>query len=145
MLTKYKSNVKEFHCKCQITNLSHKKTKQTKRPVCPAKTNQPGHPHRSFCWFLLSWIGSNVPQLISLCIYTGHFVGSTTAFRLEHVLFYQLYAKITTCFNQEKFDTALRLYADVEMFGGNWHEDDVKTSKLMSKCHTDVMYGSRQM
>ena len=33
--------------------------------------------------------------------------------RLEYVLFYQFYAKITTCFNQEKFGTAPLLYVNV--------------------------------
>ena len=31
------------------------------------------------------------------------------------------------------------------MFGGNWREDEAKTSKMMSKRHTDVMHESRQM
>ena len=57
---------------------------------------------------------------------------STVAFRLEYVLFYQVYAKITTFFDHEMFGTALLLYIDVEMFGGNWRQDvknDVETSK----------------
>ena len=58
---------------------------------------------------------------------------STTAFRLEYVLFYQFYAKITTFFNQEKFSTAPLLYVNVETFGGNWNENNVKTSKMLSK------------
>ena len=41
---------------------------------------------------------------------------------------YKFYAKITTFFDQEKFGTAV-LYVDVETFGGNWCENDVKTSK----------------
>ena len=49
---------------------------------------------------------------------------------LEYVLFYQFYVKITTFFDQEKFiSTAPLLYVDVETFGGNWCENDVKTSK----------------
>ena len=67
------------------------------------------------------------------------------AFRLEYVLFYQFYNKITIFFDQEKFGTALLLYTDVVTFGGNWREDDVKTSNMMSKHHTDVMQESRQM
>ena len=31
------------------------------------------------------------------------------------------------------FGTAPLLYIDVETFGGNWRENDVKTPKLMSK------------
>ena len=54
---------------------------------------------------------------------------STTAFRLEYVLFYQFYTKITTFFNQEKFDMAPLLYIDVKTFGGNWRENGMKTSK----------------
>ena len=44
---------------------------------------------------------------------------STIAFRLEYVLFYQFYTKITTFFDQERFGTAPLLYVDVETFGGN--------------------------
>ena len=55
---------------------------------------------------------------------------STIAFRFEYVLFYQFYARITTFFDQEKFGTAPLLYVDVETFGGNWRENDVKTSNV---------------
>ena len=48
-----------------------------------------------------------------------HTLPSTVAFRLEYVLFYQFYAKITTVFYQEKFGTAPLFYVDVETFGGN--------------------------
>ena len=41
------------------------------------------------------------------------------AFRLEYVMFYQFYAKITTFFDQEIFGLAPLLYVDVETFGGN--------------------------
>ena len=41
------------------------------------------------------------------------------AFRLEYVLFYQVFAKINTFFDQETFGTAPLLYVDVETFGGN--------------------------
>ena len=61
------------------------------------------------------------------------------------MLFYQFYAEITTFFDQEKFSTAPLLYVDVETFGGNWREDDVKTSKMTSKrqnLHTDVIHES---
>ena len=44
---------------------------------------------------------------------------STIAFRLGSVLFYQVYAKITTFFDQKKFGTAPLLYVDLETFGGN--------------------------
>ena len=44
---------------------------------------------------------------------------STIAFRFEYVLFYQVYAKITRFFDQEKFSTVPFLYIDVETFGGN--------------------------
>ena len=36
-----------------------------------------------------------------------HTLSSIMAFRLEYVLFYQFYAKITTFFNQEKFGRLL--------------------------------------
>ena len=62
-----------------------------------------------------------------------HTLLSTIAFRLEYVLFYQFYAKITAFFDQEKFGTVPLLYVDVETFGGNWRENDVKMSKMMSK------------
>ena len=52
---------------------------------------------------------------------------STIAFRLEYVLFYQFCAKITTCFDQEMFGSASLLYIEIETFGGNWRENDVKT------------------
>ena len=45
-----------------------------------------------------------------------HTLPSTIAFRLEYVLFYQFYAKITTFFDQERFGTAALLYVDVETF-----------------------------
>ena len=38
------------------------------------------------------------------------------------------------------------LYVDVEMFGGNWRENDIKTSEMTSKRqnhHTDIMHESR--
>ena len=54
---------------------------------------------------------------------------SKIAFRQEYALFYQFYAKITTFFDQENFGTAPLLYVDVEAFGGNWRENDIKTSK----------------
>ena len=43
------------------------------------------------------------------------------------MLFYQFYAKITTFFDQERFDTAYLLYVGVETFGGNGRENDVET------------------
>ena len=46
-----------------------------------------------------------------------HTLPSTIAFRLEYVLFYQFYAKITTFFDQEKFATAPLLYVEFETFG----------------------------
>ena len=58
-----------------------------------------------------------------------HTLPSTIAFRLEYVLFYQFYAKITTFFNQEKFFTTPLWYIDIETFGGNWQEIDVRMSK----------------
>ena len=64
-----------------------------------------------------------------------HTLFSTIAFRLEYVLFYKFYAKITTFFDQEMFGLAQLLYVDVKRFGGN----DFKTSKS----HTDVMHDSR--
>ena len=75
-------------------------------------------------------------------LFSWHTLPSTIAFRLEYVLFYQFYAKITTFFYQEPFDTAPLLYVDVETTGGNWHENDVKTSKRQNR-HTDVMHESR--
>ena len=82
----------------------------------------------------------------SICIPKNHYgffflhtLPSTIAFRFEYVLFYQFYAKITTFLDQEKFDMAPLLYNDVETFGRNWLENDVKTSKMTSKssywCH----------
>ena len=61
-----------------------------------------------------------------------------------NVLFYSFYAKITKCFDQEKFGTASLLNVDVKMFGGNWRENDVKTSKMMSKvsCTRVVLHPS---
>ena len=60
------------------------------------------------------------------CIHT---LPSTVAFRFEYVLFCQVYAKIATFFDQEKFGTAPLLYVDVETFGGNRRKNDVKTLK----------------
>ena len=48
-----------------------------------------------------------------------HTLPSTIVFRLEYVLFYQVYAKITRFFDQEKFGTVPLLYVVVETFGGN--------------------------
>ena len=62
-----------------------------------------------------------------------HTLPSTIAFRLEYVLFYQFYANIATFFDLEKFGTAPLLDVDVETFGGNWRENDVKMSKMTSK------------
>ena len=71
-----------------------------------------------------------------------HTLPSTVAFRLEYVLFYQFYDKITTFFHQEKFGMAPFLYVDVKAFGGNGCENDVRTSKHQTR-HTDVMHESR--
>ena len=49
-----------------------------------------------------------------------------------YVLFYQFYARITTFFDQEQFDTAPVLYVDAKTFGRNWHENDVRMSKVTS-------------
>ena len=54
-----------------------------------------------------------------------HTLRSKVAFRLEYVLYYQFYAKITTFFDQEKFGMAPLLYVDVEIFGGKGRENDV--------------------
>ena len=62
-----------------------------------------------------------------------HTLPSTSAFRLEYVLFYQFYTKITIFFYQEKFGMAPLLYVDIKTFGQNWSENDVNTSKMMSK------------
>ena len=67
-----------------------------------------------------------------------HTLPKTVAFRLEYVLFYQFYAKITTFFLQEKLGKAPLLIVDVETFGGNWGENDVKTSKMTSKRQNDI-------
>ena len=61
-----------------------------------------------------------------------HSLPSAIAFRLQYVLFYQVYAKITTFFDQEKFGTAPLLYVHVETFGEKWRQElknDVITSK----------------
>ena len=74
-----------------------------------------------------------------------HTLPLTVAFRLEYVLFYQFCAKITKFFDQEKFGTAPLFYADVKTFGGNWRENDVKTSKMTyyrQNRHTDVIHES---
>ena len=55
-------------------------------------------------------------------------------FRLEYVIFYQSYLKITF-FGSEMFGSAPLLYNDVETFGGNWHENEFKTSKLSYRRH----------
>ena len=61
--------------------------------------------------------------------------GHCLSFYFEYVLFYQFCAKITTFFDQEKFDTAPLLYVDVEMFGKknyvkmtSGRQNDVKTA-----------------
>ena len=94
---------------------------------------------------LPEWRNFQIAQF-PLWILFLHTLPSTIAFRLENVLFYQVYLKIATIFDQEKFGTAPLLYVDVEKFGGNWRENDVKTSKMTSKCQnrrTDVMHESR--
>ena len=81
-----------------------------------------------------------------LWLFFLHTLPSRTAFRLEYMLLYQVYAKITTFFYQEKFGTAPLLYVDVETFGGNWRWNNVKTSKMKSKRqnrHADVMHENR--
>ena len=62
-----------------------------------------------------------------------HTLPSTIAFRLEYVLFYQFYTKITTFFDQEKFGTTPLLHVDIETFGGNWLEMTSKRQKMMWK------------
>ena len=71
-----------------------------------------------------------------------HTIPLTIAFRLEYVLFYQFYAKVTIFFDEEKFGTAPLLYVDDKRLA----ENDIKTSKMKSKRqngHTDVMHESR--
>ena len=74
----------------------------------------------------------NLHQRTIMDFFFLHTLPSTIAFRLEYV-FYQVYAKITTFIDQEKFSTAPLLYIDVETVGRNWHENDVKMSKMTSK------------
>ena len=62
-----------------------------------------------------------------------HTLPSTISCRLEYVLFYLFYAKITIFFDPSKFAMALLLYLDVETFGGNWRENDVNMSNITSK------------
>ena len=72
-----------------------------------------------------------------------HTLPSTVAVRLEYVLFYQFYAIITTFVDQKKFGMAPLLYVDIKKFGGNWRENNVKTSKMTSKHqnrYTDVLH-----
>ena len=60
------------------------------------------------------------------------------------MLFYQFYAKITTFLDQEKFGTTPVLYINVETFGGNLLENDVKVVILMS-CTRVVLHPSCKM
>ena len=61
-----------------------------------------------------------------------HTLPSTITFRLEYVLFYQIYAEITIFFNQEMFDSVPVYDIEVKMFCRNRLQHDVKTSKLSS-------------
>ena len=64
----------------------------------------------------------------------------TTAFRLEYMMFYQFYPKLTTFFRSRNVLFHSSLYVDVETSGRNWSENDVKMSKMTSNHHTDVMH-----
>ena len=70
-----------------------------------------------------------------------HTLLSTIAFRLEYVLFYQFYAKITIFFRSRNVQFGSSLIGDVETFGKNCRENDVMTSKHKNR-HTDVMHES---
>ena len=70
-----------------------------------------------------------------------HTFTSTIASRHEYVLFYQFYTKITTFFYQERFCTAPLLDVDVETFGRNWHENDVKIV-ILTSCTRVVLHPS---
>ena len=76
-----------------------------------------------------------------------HTLPSTIAFRLEYVLFYQFYTKITTFFDQAKFGTAPLLYVDIDMWRKlmwKWRQhvkNDVKTIILIS-CTRVVLHPS---
>ena len=76
-----------------------------------------------------------------------HTLLSTIAFRLEYVLFYQFYAQNNYFFFRSRnVRLATLLYVEIETFGGNWRENDIKTSKLISKHqnrHPYVMHESR--
>ena len=50
---------------------------------------------------------------------------------------------MTTFFYQKKFGTAPLIYVHLQMFGGNWRENDVKTLKWCDNWHTDIMHESR--
>ena len=69
-----------------------------------------------------------------------HTLPSTIAFRLEYVLFYKFYAKTTTFFVQEKFGMAPLLYIEVKAFGGNWRENDVKMSNILTSWMRVVLH-----
>ena len=68
-----------------------------------------------------------------------HSLPSTVAFRLEYVLFYQFYSKITTFFNEEKFGMTPLL----QFWRKHLAETDVKMTSRRQNCHTDIMHESR--
>ena len=74
-----------------------------------------------------------------------HSLPWTIAFRFEYMLFYQFYAKITTFFDQEKFGVAPVLYVDVQTFGGNRRENDVKSNVrivILMSCTRFILHPS---
>ena len=64
---------------------------------------------------------------------------------LNMCFLYQFYAKITTFFDQEKFSTAPFLYVDVETFGRNRRENDIKNDVkivILTSCTRAVLHHS---
>ena len=56
------------------------------------------------------------------------------------MLFYEVYAKITTSFDQEKFSMAPLLYVDVETFGESWRKKTSGRQIWRQNRHTDGMH-----
>ena len=87
--------------------------------------------HHDACRVMLNsyseWRNFQFEPNIHYRFFTLHTLLSTVAFRLEYIfIFTNFRLKELHFFEQDMFGSAPLLHVDVEMFGGNWHESDVK-------------------
>ena len=104
--------------------------------------------HHEACWVMTNsyskWRNFQFAPNDHYRFYFLHILPSTIAFRLEYILFYQFYSKITTCFDQEMFGLAPVQYLASKRLAETWHKD-VKSGKnvkiiILTSCTRVVLH-----